>query len=142
MKEKVPILYIWTDQAEATRVIAQLAETGVNFEAKLVKTQAEYVSALVKARFSLIIADEWAETVGAREDDLSLFKIAEQISPGTQFVLVCDSVEKEAENAERANNFSTISRQDLRQLKNVIDRALCNPDRGEPGAPQTSTAEI
>jgi len=141
MKDKVPILYIWTDQAEAGRVIAQLAEAGVNFEAKLVKTQAEYVSALVKARFNLIIADEQAETAGAREDDLSLFKIAEQIALGTQFVLICDSVDNEAETVERADNFSTISRQDLRQLKNVIDRALSKPDRGEPGAPQTSNAK-
>jgi hypothetical protein len=130
MNDKLPILYFWADPVEAERLIRELAETGVNFEAKLVRTLEEYVSALVKAEFALIIADERAETAGTGSEDLSLFQIAEQISPGTPFVLLRDTAEKSIETAVEAVNFTSVPRQDLHRLQSVIDRALNNFDGG------------
>ena len=127
-EDKIPILYIWADPADAERLIHELAESGVNFEAKLVRTQAEYVSALVKVKYGLIIADERAETAGAGTDDLSLYQIAEQISPGTAFVLLSDRTDTAAEAAVEATNFSTMSRNDLYQLRNIINSALNDSD--------------
>jgi hypothetical protein len=101
----------------------RLAESGIDFEAKLVRTQAEYVSALVKAKFGLIVADERAETVGAAADDLSLYEIAEHFSPGTEFVLISDLTDKAAETSRPAN-LTTISRTDLHRLKDILDRAV------------------
>ena len=100
----------------------ELAASGVNFEAKLVKTHAEYVSALVKARFSLIIADQRAEI--ARVEDLSLFGIAEELAPGTPFVLLYDPLAPALPIIENAANFSTLSLQDLHLLQSVMHRAL------------------
>ncbi|MGC9965225.1 MAG: hypothetical protein ABSE08_07460 [Syntrophobacteraceae bacterium] len=128
MKDKIPILHIWADPADAERLINELAKSGVNFEAKLVRTQAEYVSALVKAKYGLIIADERAETAGSGSDELSLYQIAEQISPGTTFVLLGDRPDTAAEAAVEATNFSTMSRNDLYQLKNIINRVLNDLD--------------
>jgi hypothetical protein len=128
MKDKIPILHIWVDPADAERLIRRLAEAGVNFEAKLVKTQAEYVSALVKQKYSLIIADERAGTPLAGTDELSLFQIAEQISPGTPFVLLRDhTVETAYETAADPANFSVVSLRDLHRLQSVINRALSIP---------------
>jgi len=100
----------------------ELAATGVNFEAKLVKTHAEYVSALVRAKFGLIIADQRAEAAGS--EDLSLFGIAEEIAPGTPFVLLYDPVHPVPETLDNAANFSTLSLLDLHLLQSVILRAL------------------
>ena len=124
MKDKLPILHFRADPGDAEKLIRGLAATGVNFEAKLVKTHAEYVSALVKAKFALIIADERAVTEGSGAEDLSLFQIAEQISPGTPFVLLYDPMDPAPETGDKAVNFWTLSIQDLRLLNSVIERAV------------------
>jgi hypothetical protein len=124
MKDKLPILHFWADSGDAEKLIRGLAATGVNFEAKLVKTHAEYVSALVKAKFALIIADERAVTEGSGAEDLSLFQIAEQISPGTPFVFLYDPMDPAPETGDKAVNFWTLSLQDLHLLHSVIHRAI------------------
>ena len=124
MKDKLPILHFWADPGDAEKLIRGLAEAGVNFEAKLVKTHAEYVSALIKAKFALIIADERAVTEGSGGEDLSLFQIAEQISPGTPFLLLYDPMDPAPETGDKAVNFWTLSRQDLHLLHSVIHRAI------------------
>lgn len=124
MKDKLPILHFWADPGDAERLIRGLAEAGVNFEAKLVKTTEEYVSALVKARFALIVADDRAVTEGSAAEDLSLFQIAEQISPGTPFVLLYDPMDTAPETGDKAVNFWTLSRQDLHLLHSVIHLAI------------------
>jgi hypothetical protein len=124
MKDKLPILHFWADPGDAERLIRGLAEAGVNFEAKLVKTIEEYVSALVKAKFALIIADKRAVTEGPAAEDLSLFQIAEQISPGTPFVLLYDPMDPAPETGDNAINFRALSRQDLHLLQSVIHRAI------------------
>jgi len=124
MKDKLPILHFWTDPGDAEKLMRGLAATGVNFEAKLVKTRAEYVSALVKAKLALITADERAVTEGPGAEDLSLFQIAEQISPGTPFVLLYDPMDPAPETGDKAVNFWTLSIQDLRLLNSVIERAV------------------
>ena len=88
------------------------------------KTHAEYVSALVRGKFALIIADARAETAGAGAEDISLYHIAQEISPGTSFVLLCDSTDQERETGENVNSFSFVSRKDLHRLKSVINRTL------------------
>jgi hypothetical protein len=100
----------------------ELAASGVNFEAKLVKTHTEYVSALVKARFALIVADQRAETSGV--EDLSLFEIAEELAPGTPFVLLYDPLAPAPPILENAVNFSTLSLRDLHLLQSVMHRAV------------------
>ena len=124
MKYKLPILHFWADTADAERLIRGLAATGVDFEAKLVKTHAQYVSALVKTKFALVIVDERAETEGSSADDLSLFQIAQEISPGTPFVLLYDPRDPAPETGDKAVNFSALSRQDLHLLKSVVRRAM------------------
>jgi hypothetical protein len=130
MSDKIPILYFWTDPGDAERLVHELAESGVNFEAKLVRTPEEYVSALVNKKFSFIVADERAETADAGADELSLYQIAEQISPGTAFVLLSDRTDAADGAAAKAPNFSTISRDDLYRLTDLINRALNDPDQG------------
>ncbi len=122
MKEKFPILHFWTDRADAERLIHALAATGTDFEARFVKTHAEYASALATAKFALIIADGRAETAGAGSEDLSLYQIAEEISPGTPFVLLCDPTDPARRTGEKTTNLSFVSRQNLRQLSSVINR--------------------
>ncbi|MGA2401336.1 MAG: hypothetical protein ABSG91_06485 [Syntrophobacteraceae bacterium] len=123
MKDKLSILHFWTDQGDAERLIRELAATGADFEARFVKTHAEYVSALATAKFALIIVDGRAETAaGAGAEDLSLHQIAEEISPGTPFVLLCDPADPARETGEKATNFSFVSQQNLHQLPSVIDR--------------------
>ena len=124
MKDKLQILHLWTDTEDAERLIRALAATGIEFEARLVKTHAEYVSALIKAKFALIIADERAVTEGSGGEDLSLFQIAEQISPGTPFLLLYDPMDPAPETGDKAVNFWTLSRQDLHLLHSVIHRAI------------------
>ena len=122
MKDKLSVLHFWSSPGDAERLMRELAATGVNFEAKLVKTHAEYVSALVKAKFGLIIADQRAETRGS--EDLSLFAIAQEIAPGTPFVLLFDPTHPAPEALENAANFSILSMRDLHLLQSVILRAL------------------
>ena len=124
MKDKLPILHFWADPGDAERLIRGLAEAGVNFEAKLVKTIEEYVSALVKAKFALIVADDRAVAKGPVAENLSLFQIAEQISPGTPFVLLYDPMDSAPETGDKAANFWTLSRQDLHLLHSVIHLAI------------------
>ena len=125
--DKFSILYIWADPVDAERLVHELAKSGINFEAKLVRTQAEYVSALVKAKFGLIVADERAESPGAFEGELSLYEIARQISPGTAFVLISERTDMASE-VPQATSFTTLSRNDLHQLKDIVNRALNDPD--------------
>lgn len=124
MKDKLQILHFWTDPGDAERLIRELAAAGVEFEARLVKTHEEYVSALVRGKFALIVADARAETPGAGAGEMSLHGIAQEISPGTPFVLLCDHTDPEGETAEKANGFSFVSRKDLHRLKSVIIRTL------------------
>ena len=124
MKDKLAILHFWTDPGEAEKLIRGLAEAGVNFEAKLVKTIEEYVSALVSAKFAVIIADERVAAERPDAEDLSLFQIAGQLSPGTPFVLLYDPMRPAPETGDNAVNFWTLSRQDLHLLHSVIDRAI------------------
>jgi len=124
MKDKLPILHFWADPGDAERLIRGLAEAGVNFEAKLVKTIEEYVSALVKAKFALIIADKRAASESPAAEDLSLFQIAEEISPRTPFVLLYDPMDPAPETGDNAINFRALSRQDLHLLQSVIHRAI------------------
>ena len=127
MKDKLQILHFWTDPGDAERLIRELAAIGFEFEARLVKTHAEYVSALVTGKFALIIADARAETAAGAED-ISLYHIAQEISPGTAFVLLCDPSDRQPEAGENANSFSFVSRKDLHRLKSVINRALSGSD--------------
>ena len=127
MKDKFQILHFWTDPGDAERLIRELAAIGFEFEARLVKTHAEYVSALVRGKFALIIADARAETAAGAED-ISLYHIAQEISPGTAFILLCNSTEQESAAGENANSFSFVSRKDLHRLKSVINRTLSGSD--------------
>jgi hypothetical protein len=77
-----------------------------------------------KAKLALITADERAVTEGPGAEDLSLFQIAEQISPGTPFVLLYDPMDPAPETGDKAVNFWTLSIQDLRLLNSVIERAV------------------
>ncbi len=124
MKDKLPILHFWADPGDVEKLIRGLAEAGVDFEAKFVKTIEEYVSALVKAKFALIIADQRAVTERSGVEDLSFFQIAEEISPGTPFVLLYDAMYPVPETGDKAENFWTLSRQDLHLLHSVIHRAI------------------
>lgn len=88
---KIHILYFWSRRSDAEKLIRELAATGVEFEARLVSTVSEYVSALARLKFHLVIADERADLPVTKADQLSLFDITEEMSPGTPFLLLCES---------------------------------------------------
>lgn len=98
MKEKILILHLWNNEASARELVRHLTGTGFQFEAKLVKTTTEYVSALIRTTFNLIIADEnisWYNP--GEEDELSPFEIAREIAPGVPFLLIAESSPEDRE---------------------------------------------
>jgi hypothetical protein len=123
---KIRILHYWTNQTDAEEVIRKLAETGLEFEAKLVRTHHDYVSALATRNFDLIIADDRAEL--SRPDALSSLEIAEELSPGIPFVLLCSStsVFSRAENPLR---FFPLARCELNRLGILIRDTLGHSGR-------------
>lgn len=95
VRKRIRLLHFWTNRADAEKLVRSLAETPFEFEAKLVKTSAEYVSALAGGKFDLIIADQKADPAPPGSEDLSLFQIAEEIAPGTPVLLLCETQDPE-----------------------------------------------
>jgi hypothetical protein len=91
VKETIRLLHLWNNETDARELVRLLAESGFKFEAKLVKTTTEYVSALVKTTFNLVIADENIAWYKPGEDALSPFEIAQEIAPGVPFLLIANS---------------------------------------------------
>lgn len=119
-----------------------LAEAGVNFEAKLVNTLSDYVSALVKKKFALIIADERADAAEAGTDDLSVFEIAEQVSPGAVFILLCDRVDTAVESDLETSKRMHISRRDVHLIQRVLTRVGNDPQGKETDALDSLSSKV
>lgn len=122
VSDKIRILHFWSRRSDAEKLIQELAATGVDFEARLVSTVSEYVSALARLKFHIVIADERADLPVTKADQLSLFGITEEMSPGTPFILLCESAcgtrKEEASAQFRCMAWQEINRvgESIRQL--------------------------
>ena len=99
-----------------------LAGSGLEFEARLVRTESEYVSALVNAKFHIIVADRFADFRRTGPDDLSALDIARELAPGIPFLLVGDP-SCEDEGGPGKPDFQ-IEKKNLEQLGPLIRTAL------------------
>jgi len=81
-------LHLWNDEKEAERVVRALADSGLNFEAKLVRSEPEYVSSLLRDRFNIILVDCRADFGRAGTDQLSAYEIALEVAPHVPFLLI------------------------------------------------------
>ena len=127
MKEKIPILHLWGNETDAGELVRHLSGTGFEFEARLVRTPSEYVSAIIKTTFRLIIADENTPWENSAEDDLSPLEIAREIAPGVPFLLITESAACDVDSSIGRGAYY-ISRQDLHQIAPVIRKILRLPD--------------
>ncbi|MHC1725106.1 MAG: hypothetical protein AB9866_03660 [Syntrophobacteraceae bacterium] len=125
MDYKIRILHLWTCQTEAEMLVRELARAGLPFEAKLVGTLSEYVAALVRSKFDIILADDRAVPPHAGPDQLSLFEITREISPGTPFIMLCGSSDEPREGSG-ANLSHCLNRHDLSRIGERVRKAL-NP---------------
>lgn len=128
MEEKINILHLWTTEADAQSLVSELASSGLQFEAKLVKTHQEYVSSLVSRTFDLVIADERAEISGtgtSASDDLSLHQIADEIRPGIPFLLLCDSLNTPTPSSNPDEPFFRFPRLNISGLGQTV-RSICS----------------
>lgn len=133
MEKKIKILHLWTTEADAERLVRELASAGLEFEAKLVKTHQEYVSSLVSRTFDLVIADERAETSEAdvpSSENLSLYQIADEIRPGIPFLLLCDSLNTPTPSDNPDEPFFRASRLDVGRLGRTV-RSICAERKGK-----------
>ena len=108
----------------------QLAETGLEFEATLVKSEAEYASLLITREFDLIVVDELAHIHAPGSEHLSPFEIAREIATGVPFVLIVERLSENDEAGTVEEGLSRIPRQRLNligalmrglQTKNITD---------------------
>ncbi len=90
MDRKIRVLHLWHDENEVERFVRHMAETGLQFEATLVKSETEYASSLVKKQFDIIITDERADFKASGPEHLSAFDIAAELAPDVPFVAICE----------------------------------------------------
>jgi hypothetical protein len=128
VKEKVLILHLWNTETDARQLVRHLAGTGIQFEAKLVKTTTEYVSALVRTTYDLIIADENITWYHRGEDDLSPFEIAQQIAPGVPFLSIAEPFSEDREPDRPERPVYRLERQQMDQLGPMIEKILRLPE--------------
>ncbi len=123
MSDKIRILHFWSRRSDAEKLIRELAATGVEFEARLVSTLSEYVSALARLKFDIVIADERADLPVTKADQLSLFGITEEMSPGTPFLLLCESA-CGTRKEEAPAHFRCLAWQDINRIGESIRQML------------------
>lgn len=126
MDEKIRILHLWNDEKEAERVIGALAASGLDFEAKLVRSEYEYISDLIKRTFNIIIADDRADFHRPGTGELSAYEIALEIAPGVPFLLI-SSERRHADPMPMDSGTPSfcVPRHELHRLGPVIRKA-CN----------------
>ncbi|MFZ2445395.1 MAG: hypothetical protein WAW37_03480 [Syntrophobacteraceae bacterium] len=124
VKEKLRVLYLWSSEEEAKRVISELTGTGVEFEATLVKSESEFVSSLLRKKFDVIIVDGHADFHLSGSDHLAAFEIARELIPNIPFVLIGESRSGPGESERAQAGCVHIPRQELHLLGSVIQKAL------------------
>lgn len=134
----VRILHLWKNETDARELVRLLAGTGLQFEAKLVRTTTEYVSALVRSTFNLVIADENIPWYKPEKDDLSPFEIAQEIAPGVPFLLIAEYLPGDRQYGPGSPVYC-LDRQRLDQLGPMIGKILRL--RNEEGPPHGDRLE-
>ncbi len=120
MGNPIKILHFWTTDADAERLVRELASSGCEFEAKLVRTLPEFVRALVSKKVDLVIADMKSDASSGEE--LTIFEIVEELSPGTPLISLLDS--QESSQPEDKKHAHSLGRRELDRLKEVIRNVL------------------
>lgn len=90
MTTKIRVLHLWSDEKEAECIVRELSSAGVEFEAKLVRNESEYVSALLRGQFQLIVIGSRADFKRSAPEDLSAREIACELAPSAAFVQIED----------------------------------------------------
>ena len=114
---KIQVLHFWCVEKEVEQVVSELAATGIEFEAKLVKTESEFISALARRKFDLIIADRGAGPAVSDPSGLSASEIAMQLAPDVPFVSIGEPVQ------DKTGPFFYLSRQELNGLGPIMKMA-------------------
>jgi len=122
LAEKIRILHLWQSEEDARSLVQALARSGLEFEARLVRTESEYVSALVHSKFHIIVVDRFADFRRAGPDDLSALDIARELAPGIPFLLLEDPSCEDAGSSGKPDFL--IEKKDLEQLGPLIRTAL------------------
>lgn len=138
MKEKISVLHLWSNETDARELVRHLAETGFQFEAKLVKTTTEYVSALVRTTYDLIIADENIGWYNPGQDEFSPFEIADEIAPGVPFLLLAGSSSGDLAYTPAKPDYC-LEKQHLARLGSKIEEMLRS--RGDGLSPRQDEGE-
>src|SRR5216683_7265550 len=88
MKSPLQILSLEDDRADADLILATLAQANIDCEAVQVETQPDFVDALDKGSFDLILSDHSLPTF----DGLSALKIALEKAPNVPFIFVSGAI--------------------------------------------------
>lgn len=127
MNKKIRILHLWYSKDEVERFVRHIAETGLEFEATLVKSETDYACSLVRKQFDVIVADERADFSASGPEHLSSFEIAAEVAPGVPFVILCESQGGATDTGPGKAGFFSIQRQELNLLGPLL-RKLCTKE--------------
>lgn len=117
----VAILHLEDNAFDAHRIQSVLAEAGWKVAAQVVKTRSEYIAAIERGGFDLILCENGVEGFSGR----SAFEIAQQKCPKVPFIFVCGNVnEEEAAAYLRVGAVDYISKEQLWRLAPIARRAL------------------
>ncbi|MEN6440583.1 MAG: hypothetical protein ABFD97_18580 [Syntrophobacter sp.] len=126
MDQKVRILHLWNDEKEAERFVRTLADTDLEFEAKLVKSESEYISSLLGGGFHIIIIDSRADFHRPGTDELSAREIALEVAPDVPFLAIGHRrPDEDPRPSENEIPLVRVPRRELHRLGALI-RTACN----------------
>ncbi len=117
----VAILHLEDNAFDADRIQSVLVNDGWKVAAQVVKTRCEYVAAIERGTFDLILSDNGVEGFSGR----SAFEIAQQKCPKVPFIFVSGNVNQEEAAAYlRTGAVDYISKEQLWRLPLIARRAL------------------
>src|SRR5271165_953898 len=121
MKSQLRILYLEDDPRDAELVQETLANDGINCHVTRVETEADFIAALERGGFDLILADYTLPSF----DGLSALKIARQESPHVPLIFVSGTLGEEvAIEALKVGATDYIFKTRLSRIVPSVQRAL------------------
>ncbi|HET8701787.1 MAG TPA: GAF domain-containing protein [Nitrococcus sp.] len=124
IQQPLHILHLESDSNDAQQVQAALIEAGLDCRVKVVATGDEYLAALSRGKFDLILADEGIPGCNG----LSTWKAARKRCPGIPFIFVSRlTAERDAEQAGATGPAHCVPKRELERLAPAVKRALQLP---------------